>query len=74
MVYFIRDIDEKIKDTHRAGISAGISGCITEDWIFELGPEGRVVFLIGKGVLNINEGGMHIHGVLAALWLLWGQN
>lgn len=39
MAYFIRDIDEKFKDTHRAGISAGISGYITEDWMFELGPE-----------------------------------
>ena len=74
MAYFIRDIDEKFKDTHRAGISDGISGYITEDWMFELGPEAWVVFLIGKGVLYINEGGRHIHGALAAPWLLWGQN
>ena len=63
-----------MKNLYRAGIFAGISGCITEDWIFELGPEGWVVFLMGKGVLHINEGGMHIHGALAAPWLLWGQN
>ena len=29
-----------MKNLYRAGIFAGISGCITEDWIFELGPEG----------------------------------
>lgn len=42
MAYFIGEIGTKFKGAHRASIdvSAGISGCFTEEGRFELGPEG----------------------------------
>ena len=42
MAYFIREIGTEFKGTHRASIdiSAGISGCFTEEGRFQLGPEG----------------------------------